>query len=474
MKLRHVQAKSQTAITLYCSLVALMSTSTLTFAAEQSKVSKPGSSNPKSINQIIKPPIAYAYIDLATNSSDLPGGNLIEAASKGGKSGGLFGALGGLARGAVGSSDRGNTFGNTKAMGFASGRFMDVSVNAVKNSGLTEATQTLPSGMNLGESLKLVAPVPDKPVASTPTDDSPVEPSYEKPKGKISLYWGCGETIRAGQPRTIDVANASLDDYAKFFVARGKTTKGARSQPGFPAWPNKDDDRKVPETASLVGQHNFVGSGIPDSFKLNLAEAQDLMPSIELSQTKNEGSVRLEWKSIAQARGYFISVLGGQASGGQTNATKSSGDKSSNDKSSSDKSSSAEGAELVIWTSSELVDFGFGLTDYQPNADVDKWVHEKVILPPSVTKCEVPKGIFGERGGGILRMIAYGAETVFVHPPRPTDPKVTWEQEWQAKVRLKSTTTSILGGMGDAETRKKDKEEKKKKPTDLLKGLFGG
>lgn len=464
MKLRHVQAKSQTAITLCCSLVALMSASSLTFAAEQSKVSKPGSPNPKSTNQIVKPPIAYAYIDLATNSSDLPGGNLIEAASKGGKSGGLFGALGGLARGAVGSSDRGNTFGNTKAMGFASGRFMDVSVNSVKNSGLAEATQTLPSGMNLGESLKLVAPIPDKPVASTPTDDSPVEPSYEKPKGKISLYWGCGETIRAGQPRTIDVANASLDDYANFFVARGKTAKGARSQPGFPAWPNKDDDRKVPETASLVGQHNFVGSGIPDSFKINLAEAQDLMPAIELSQTKNEGSVRLEWKSIAQARGYFISVLGGQASGSQANGTKASGDKSS----------SAEGAELVIWTSSELADFGFGLTDYQPNADVDKWVREKVILPPSTTRCEVPKGIFGGSGGGILRMIAYGAETVFVHPPRPTDPKVTWEQEWQAKVRLKSTTTSILGGLGEAGSRKKEKEEKKNKPADLLKGLFGG
>jgi hypothetical protein len=457
MKLRHVQTKSQSVFTLCCALAVQMSSSSLTIAAEQSKVSKPRNPNPKSINQIVKAPIAYAYIDLATNSSDLPGGNLIEAASKGGKSGGLFGALGGLARGAVGSSDRGNTFGNTKAMGFASGRFMDVSVNTVKNNALAEASQTLPSGMNLGESLKLVAPIPEKPVASAPTDDGPVEPSYEKPKGKISLYWGCGETIRAGQPRTIDVANASLDDYAKFFVARGKTSKGARSQPGSPAWPNKDDDRKVPETASLVGQHSFVGNGIPDSFKLNLAAAQDLMPAIELSQAKIEGSVRLEWKSIAQARGYFIGVLGGQASAGQTNQT-----------------NGAEGAELVIWTSSELVDFGFGLTDYQPNADVDKWVHEKVILPPNVTKCEVPKGIFDERGGGILRMIAYGAETVFVHPPRPADPKVTWEQEWQAKVRLKSTTTSILGGLGEAGSRKKEKEEKKNKPADLLKGLFGG
>ena len=406
----------------------------------------------KSTKQVVKPPIALAYIDVATSSSDMPGANMMGAAAQGAKSGGFFGALSGLAKGAVGgASDRGNVFGNTHAMGFAMGRFVDVSVFTSKNNTLTEATQMLPAGMNLGESLKLIAPIPDKPVPTT-IDESPVEPNYERPKGKISIYWGCGETVRPGQPRTLDAAKASIEDFAKFFVMRGKTTKGARSAPGHPAWPNKVDDRKVPDTASLVGQHTFVGNGIPESFNVALAAPQDLMPTIELNQSKKEGSVHLEWKSIPHARGYFISAMGGQSSGGDS-------------------------AEVIVWTSSELADFGFGLVDYQSNTDIDKWIGEKVILPASATKCDVPKGIFGEQAAGMLRMIAYGSEAFFAYPPRPNDPKIAWEPDWQTKVRVKSTFSSMLGGFGDPGDRKQQqkqpKEEKKLNPADLLKGLFG-
>lgn len=407
----------------------------------------------KPVKQVVKPPIALAFMDVATSASDMPGANMMGAAAQGAQSGGgFFGALGGLAKGAMGGvNDRGNVFGNTHAMGFAMGRFVDVSVYTSKNSALTEATQAIPAGMNLGESLKLIAPLPDKPVP-TVIDESPQEPSYEKPKGKISIYWGCSEHIRPGQPRTLDVAKASLEEYAKFFVMRGKTTKGARSQPGHPAWPNKVDDRKVPESASLVGQHSFIGSGIPESFKVGLAAAQDLMPAIELNQMKKDGGVHLEWKTIPYARGYFLSAMGGQGSG-------------------------ADSAEVIVWTSSELADFGFGLVDYQSNTDIDKWIAEKVILPASAGKCDVPKGIFGEQGGGMLRMIAYGSEAFFAYPPRPTDPKIAWEPDWQAKLRVKSTFSSMLGGFGDADERRQQqqqpKEEKKIKPVDILKGLFG-
>lgn len=403
--------------------------------------------------QVVKPPIALAYIDVATNGSDMPGGNMMAGAAQGGQSGGLFGALGGLARGAVGGvSDRGNTFGNTRSMGFGSGKYVDVSVFTNKNRSLTDATQAIPMVMNLGESLKLVAPVPDKPVPSV-VDENPVEPTYEKPKGKISMYWGCGETIRPGQPRTLDVAKASIEDYGKFFVMRGNTTKGARSQPGHPAWPNKQDDRKVPDNASLVGQHTFTGNGIPDTFKVSLGAPQDLMPAIELNQVKKDSGVNLNWKTIPHSRGYFIAVMGGKSDGGDS-------------------------GEMIVWTSSELPDMGFGLVDYQSNANIDKWIKEKVILPATTTSCAVPKGIFGEQAAGMLRMIAYGSEAFFAFPPRPTDPKIAWEPDWQTKVRVKSTMFSMLGGFGDGgqrgdEAKDQPKEEKKITPKDLLKGLFG-
>ncbi len=401
--------------------------------------------------QVVKPPIALAYIDVATSGSDMPGGNLLGAASQGAQSGGgFFGALGGMVRGASGG---GNTFGNTRAMGFGAGKYVDVSVHTSKNRSLTEATQAIPVVMNLGESLKLVAPVPDKPVP-TVVDEKPIEPTYEKPKGKISIYWGCDEKIRPGQPRTLDVAKASIEDYGKFFVSRGSTTTGARSQPGHPAWPNKQDDRRVPDNASLVGQHTFKGEGIPDSFTVALGAPQDLMPPIDLRQTKKDSGVNLQWQSIAHARGYFIGAMGGKSDGGDS-------------------------AEMIIWTSSELPDVGFGLLDYQSNANIDKWIKEKVVLPASATTCAVPAGIFGEQGGGMLRMIAYGSESYFAFPPRPTDPKIAWEPDWQTKTRVKSTFMSMLGGFGDAGERESPsqkaapREEKKPNPVELLKGLFG-
>lgn len=419
--------------------------------------------------QVVKPPIAYAFIDVATAASDMPGANMFGGAMQGGQSGGAFGAIGGLLKGAAGgATGRGNSFGNTRSFGFSSGKFVDVSVYTSKNRSIAEAVQAVPSVMNLGDLLKLIAPIPEKPLPATPPDERPIERTdYEPPKGKIMLYWGCGETIRPGQPRVLDMANARIDDFAKIFIARGTTTKGARSEPGHPAWPNKEDDRRVPDNASLVGQHTFTGNGIPESFKVTLGAPQDLMPPIELSQAKvAEGGVNLEWKSIPHARAYFITAMGGKSD------------------------SRGEGGEMIFWTSSELPETGFGLMDYQSNGNIDKWLGEKVLLPASATKCAIPKGIFGSGGGrgddagGMLRMIAYGSEAFFAFPPRPTDPKIAWEPDWQTKVRVKSTFMSMLGGMGgesrsrgSREDAPKDapkaKEEKKPNPVDMLKGLFG-
>jgi hypothetical protein len=50
----------------------------------------------------------------------------------------------------------------------------------------------------------------------------------------------------------------------------------------------------------------------------------------------------------------------------------------------------------------------------------------------------------------MVQTIAYGEELNLVHPPRPTDPKIAWEQVWTAKVRVKSAGMVPLG-MGDDE-----------------------
>jgi hypothetical protein len=260
------------------------------------------------------------------------------------------------------------------------------------------------------------------------------------------------------------MATAAPADFARFFVGRSATQRGAHSAVGRPLWPNPEDSRMVPEKASLLGEHAFSGKGIPAAFRFQVPAAQDLMPPLALAQTAKDGATDLSWNSIATARAYFVSAMGG------------------NDK-----------EDMVMWTSSELPDTGFGLMDYQTNAAVDRWLKEKVLLTPKTTSCIVPKGIFGDNGA-MLRVIAYGDELNLAHPPRPKDPKIKWEPVWAVKLRVKALANGFLGmseegrpsRSGSAQERGEARRERNppqeeqtqsvpslQQPLELLKGIFG-
>jgi len=400
--------------------------------------------------QVVKPPIAQAWIDVATFSGfGMPagGGNPMAAIS------GMFGGAG------AGQGE--NTFGRTQSS--SAGRWVDVTLATSNNPNLNEATQSVPEGTRLAPRLQLVSPE-RAPPAPTGREDEVVEREFERPKGKAYLYWGCSETVRPGQPRVIDFATATPAEMASMFQSRRATQRGTHSAVGRPVWPSKTDKRLVPDDASLVGAHAFSGQGVPEGFRFNIGAPQDIMPAIELSQSEGATATLLEWKPVPHARAYFITAQGARGR-------------------------SSDSFEIVFWSSSELPDIGQGLIDYQTNPAVDRWLNEKVLLSPSTTKCAIPKGILGE--AGMMRMIAYGTEMNVVHPPRPSDPKIAWEPQWAAKVRVKSVHQGIVGmdmpGMGprgraaqpqaepgqpDAEAQKKD-EPKKPSALDILRGVLG-
>ena len=352
--------------------------------------------------QVVKPPIAQAWIDVATFTGfGMPAG--------GNPMGAIAGMFGGGGRGD-------NQFGHTQMS--SAGRWFDVTLFTRNNANLTEGTQAVPAGSQLAPTLKLVSPEQARPSPTT-RDDDVVEQEFERPKGKIYVYWGCSETVRPGQPAVLDLATATPAEMARIFQSRRATQRGAHTAAGRPQWPNRVDRRMVPDGASLIGEHAFGGQGVPDGFKFNLPVAQDIMPAIELKQNERNGAYVLQWKSVPHARAYFASVMGAKGGGG--------GDQ----------------VEMVFWSSSELLDIGMGLVDYQTNPAIDRWLKEKVVLDPATTQCAVPAGIFGE--AGMLKMIAYGNELNLVHPPRPSDPKQPWEQEWAVKVRVKSVHQGMLG-----------------------------
>jgi hypothetical protein len=388
----------------------------------------------KGPQRVVRPPIAQAWIDVATFSGmgmPMGGGSPLNM---------LGGMFGGQTK---------NNFLNTQAGG--AGQWLDVTLSTRNTPALAEAVQRVPETTRLAPELKLRAPQAQRP--APPDDEGVVESEHERPKGRLLMYWGCGDTVRAGQPRVLDMTSASATDLQRFFVSRRATQRGAHSAAGRPHWPNSEDARMVPAGASLVGEHAFSGQGVPDGFRFAIGPAQDFMPPIELAQRDAGGATQLQWQGLPNARAYFIAAMGSRGE-----------------------------SEMIIWTSSEVADFGMGLIDYQTNAAVDRWLGERVLLAPSVTSCIVPKGIFGE--AAMLRMIGYGTELNVAHPPRPADPRIAWEPQWAATVRVKSVATAMLGmdmgammrggGRGEQAPQGEPKsEEKKPGALDILRGILG-
>jgi hypothetical protein len=405
---------------------------------------------PATVQQVVKPPVAQAWIDVATGGGfGIPG-----MATGGGMN--PMAMMGGLLGGRGAAS---NSFGQTRPA--PAGRWVDVTLFTRSNPQLAEAQQAVPAGF-LSPALKLQSPQETKGAPPPePGDERVIEPEFERPRGKLLLYWGCGDTVRAGQPRVVDFANATPVDLAQVFQTRRATQRGTHTAAGRPVWPSRDDRRMVPPEASLAGEHAFTGSGVPEGFRFTLPKAQDLMPAIELKQQAQGGATTLEWTALPTARAYFLSAMGGK-----------------------DRSPSGGDPEMILWTSSEQPESGFGLMDYQTNAAVDRWLKEQVLLAPATTRCTVPKGIFPDQGA-FVRMIAYGSELNLAHPPRPTDPKVAWEPQWAVKVRVKSQTGAMLGMElprmpGAAQTAEapppdeKKAEERKPDVKDAVKGVLKG
>ncbi|NMC73784.1 MAG: hypothetical protein GYA56_05405, partial [Geobacteraceae bacterium] len=78
------------------------------------------------------------------------------------------------------------------------------------------ATHDIPPGQNMGDTLPLVIPERERHEPGEPGQPA----KMEKPKMRMLIYWGCGETIRAGQPKVLDTDRMSLADFGKAMGGR--------------------------------------------------------------------------------------------------------------------------------------------------------------------------------------------------------------------------------------------------------------
>jgi hypothetical protein len=260
---------------------------------------------------------------------------------------------------------------------------------------------------------------------------------FEKPKARMLIYWGCGETVGKGQPRVIDTARMSPADFGKAFAGRTPTRQTpptAHKGWTYGEWPNSEDRTDVPRESSLVGSNLVKGNYLPDiSFVLD--KKRDFMEPVEFSpvQATPSGAMKVAWQQIPTAIGYFAAAMGHDQQSGDS----------------------------IFWSASEVPEIGFALQDYLTPADVKRFIKEKVVMDATRTTCSVPP-VFKDAQGAMLQFIAYGEELNLIHPPKPKDPRQPWDPKWSVKVRLKSTGMTALMA-GDAEGGRKSTASPKKR-----------
>jgi hypothetical protein len=303
-----------------------------------------------------------------------------------------------------------------------------------KPTGAPSAEHLPPPGLGAGPSLPLVSPEAPPPVQET--DRPQIPPEYQKPRGRMLIFWGCGAHAGPGQPVVLDFAEMSAGKVPPGMALLSKGI-GIRAMQGpspgryaaYGDWPNARSRTTVPGEGSLVGQHTVHGDYSPE-IKFALNQNQDFLGPLTLTTNAKTpgGGAQLGWAPVSGAQAYAATVIG--AGGGAGGRGRSGG---------------GDDTQVVLWSSSETEAAAFALPDYISPADLARGVETHTLMGPSTTSCQVPKEVVDAAPQGFVQMAAYGGEANFVYPPRPSDPKVAWNRQWEVKVRYRSATGGLLG-----------------------------
>lgn len=309
--------------------------------------------------------------------------------------------------------------------------------------GAPKADHFMPSVAKLGKSVALVTPKEEKAGA----DELP-----QKPKGRILIFWGCGEHAPKGQPVVIDLAKIAAGQAppglwtAAILRDWGPTLQNSKT---FGRWP-ADDHKFVKADSSLIGAHRVAGNYSPE-IAFNLT--QDFMAALRANNVPNaSGSTLLSWNAVPNATGYLAWMFGGKMA------------------------PNGEMGDMVMWTSSASRQFGGGLTDWLSPGQVAGLVRDRTVMAPATTSCIIPQEV--RKAGPDFRMgmlTAFGPEESFAYPPRPADPKAAWNLVWTARVRHRSMTSWMdMPGMAGMQGQTGEPPQEKKCKPKGIGGILGG
>jgi hypothetical protein len=271
-----------------------------------------------------------------------------------------------------------------------------------------QADHLIPPGLKMGASLPLITPT----VAKAEPVERGMPTQFQQPKGRMLIYWGCGEHVGAGQPMVIDYSKMVAGKMPPGMAALANmahVVSGPNSAPGFGRWPNDKDSREVPAAGSLLGAHKVEANYAP-AIAFTLGTGQDFMPGLSLREAGSlpSGASRLAWQPAATATGYALAMFGSSQSG-----------------------------DVIMWSSAKSA--SMATLDYLAPSEVKRLIAAGAVLPPTTSECVLPAEVAAASPMGMVTMIGYGPEADFADKPKaPT---------WTTKVRFK-TTASVMRGMG--------------------------
>ena len=319
--------------------------------------------------------------------------------------------------------------------------------------GNPKADHFMPPPARLGKSVPLVTPQSEK----GPVDEIP----GEKPRGRMLIFWGCGEHAPKGQPVVIDFARLAQGQVPPGLWSStilrdwGPTLANSRT---FGRWPNEDTmggNRQIRPDASLIGPHRVAGNYTPE---ITFTLAKDFMSGLQTSRSSlPSGASILRWTGLPDATGYLATLFGGKMG------------------------PNGQMGDMVMWASSGARQFGGGLSDWLSPGQVAGLISQGVVLPPSKTSCTIPAEVRTAAPDFRFGMLtAYGPEESFAYPARPADPRARWDLLWTARIRHRSMTSWMdmpgMGAMGGGEggQRGGGQGQPSCKPRGGLGGLLGG
>ena len=151
-----------------------------------------------------------------------------------------MGMMGGFANRMMGGAKGPQGYPQSRNIPASMGKVLDIAMYNSLRPGVP-AEQWVPAGLGVGKSLPLLPPV-----QGARTDER-TSGKMEDVEVTIRQYWGCGATVRPGQPKvmTVRMKNGTVQTNGSLAPGLFVPDRDIDANPSYALWPNQKNSKRV-------------------------------------------------------------------------------------------------------------------------------------------------------------------------------------------------------------------------------------